>query len=311
MMEEASLSALHSLRLDVVSVQSQVVYGRVGNNVAAPTLEALGLSVAAVPTVVFSNTPHYPTMHGGALPIEWFDGYLQDLSARGALHALRAILVGYLGNTAQAQALARWARALLKERVDLRIVIDPVMGDHDHGIYVDPSLLDAYRRDLLPLADGLTPNGFELAYLTGLTVNDVESVVTAARTLLTRRTQWVAVTSAAPDTWARDEMQVVLVTRAQAEVITHPRIDATPKGTGDLFCATLTGHWINGASLSEATAQACRQVVHVLRHTEQAQCAELLLPSAPSSHDNDAIHVRELMFASANSYAESDLRTFP
>ncbi|WP_081194632.1 pyridoxine/pyridoxal/pyridoxamine kinase [Halomonas sp. BC1] len=273
------------LPLDEVSVQSQVVYGRVGNNVAVPTLEALALSVAAVPTVVFSNTPHYPTMHGGALPIEWFDGYLQDLSARGALCALRAVLVGYLGNPRQADALARWARARLTQRADLRIVIDPVMGDYDHGIYVDPCLVDAYRRDLLPLADGLTPNGFELAHLTGRTVNDIESVVIAARTLLTGRTQWVAVTSAAPDTWARDEMQVVLVTRTQAEVIVHPRIEVTPKGTGDLFCATLIGHWLNGADLSEATTQACRHVVRALRHTQQAQCAELLLPMADSHKD--------------------------
>ncbi|MFA5676995.1 MAG: pyridoxine/pyridoxal/pyridoxamine kinase [Pseudomonas sp.] len=283
---EALLSELHTLPLDVVSVQSQVVYGRVGNNVAIPALEALGLSVAAVPTVVFSNTPHYPTMHGGALPIEWFEGYLQDLSARGALHALRAILVGYLGNPRQADALARWMQALLKKRTDLRIVIDPVMGDHDHGLYVDPSLIDTYRRDLLPVADGLTPNGFELAHLTGLAVNDVESVVAAARTLLTGRTQWIAVTSAAPDTWAPDEMQVVLVTRTQAEVIVHPRIDVTPKGTGDLFCATLTGHWLNGADLSEAAVQACRHVVQALRHTQQAQCAELLLPPMADSHNN-------------------------
>ncbi|MBP7968071.1 MAG: pyridoxine/pyridoxal/pyridoxamine kinase [Brachymonas sp.] len=267
------------LALDVVSVQSQVVYGRVGNNVAVPTLEALGLSVAAVPTVVFSNTPHYPTMHGGALPIEWFEGYLQDLSARKALGALRAVLVGYLGNPHQADALARWAQARLKEHADLRLVIDPVIGDYDHGVYVDPGLVDAYRRVLLPLADGLTPNGFELAHLTGLAVNDVESVVTAARTLLTGRTQWVAVSSAAPGTWTQDAMQVVLVTRTQAEVIVHPRIETTPKGTGDLFCATLTGHWLGGLGLAEAATRACRHVVQALRRTEQAQCAELLLPT--------------------------------
>ena len=290
---EASLSELRTLPLDVVSVQSQVVYGRVGNNVAIPALEALGLSVAAVPTVVFSNTPHYPTMHGGALPIEWFEGYLQDLSARGALHALRAILVGYLGNPEQAEALAGWVRALLKERADLRIVIDPVMGDYEHGIFVNPNLVGSYRRDLLPLADGLTPNSFELAHLTGLAVSDVESVITAARTLLTGRTQWVAVTSAAPDTWPQDEMQVVLVTRTQAEVIAHPYIHTTPKGTGDLFCATLTGHWVNGAGLSEATAQACRQVMRALRHTEQLRCAELLLPPMANNHGNHETQLRE------------------
>lgn len=280
MTDTPSLSTPRPLALDVVSVQSQVVYGRVGNNVAVPALEGLELSVAAVPTVVFSNTPHYPTLHGGALPIEWFEGYLQDLSARGALCSLRAILVGYLGDPKQADALARWARDRLKERSALRIVIDPVMGDHDHGIYVDPSLVNAYRQDLLALADGLTPNGFELGHLTGVAVNDIQGVVAAARTLLTGRTQWVAVTSAAPDTWARGEMKVVLVTRTQAKVFTHSRVNASPKGTGDLFCATLTGLWLSGVALADATDQACRHVVQALRHTEQAQCAELLVPTA-------------------------------
>ncbi len=299
-------TARQPLRLDVVSVQSQVVYGRVGNNVALPTLEALGLSVAAVPTVVFSNTPHYPTMHGGALPIEWFGGYLEDLSARGALRSLKAILVGFLGNPAQAVVLAGWARQLMTEHADLRMVIDPVMGDHDHGIYVDAGMADAYRQHLLPLAHGLAPNGFELAHLTGRPVNDLESVVAAAQTLLTGHTEWIAVTSAAPDTWAAGEMQIVLVTRTHAHVVTHPRIDATPKGTGDLFCAALTGYWLTGASLPDAVAKACQQVMWALRQTEQAQSAELLLPVRPGSHDADTISVRELVFEPTGSDPISD-----
>ena len=283
MNEGLSSTALRPLSADVVSVQSQVVYGRVGNNVAAPTLEALGLSVVAVPTVVLSNTPHYLTMHGGALPVDWFEGYLHDLSARGALTALRAVLAGYLGDPAQAEALARWMRARRKDRAELRILIDPVMGDHDCGFYVDARLADVYRRDLLPLADGLTPNSFELAHLTGLPVSNVDSVVTAARTLLSGCTQWVVVTSAVPSTGMSDEMQVVLVSRTRAEVFTHPRIDVTPKGTGDLFCATLAGLWLNGASLSQAVGLACGHVLRTVRQTQQAGCAELLLPSAAGS----------------------------
>ncbi|MGP1684915.1 MAG: pyridoxine/pyridoxal/pyridoxamine kinase [Giesbergeria sp.] len=284
------------LLLDVVSVQSQVVYGRVGNNVALPTLQALGLSVAAVPTVVFSNTPHYPTVHGGALPIDWFRGYLQDLSARGALQHLKAILVGYLGNPAQAAELAHWAKPLLTRHPGLRVVIDPVMGDDDHGIYVEAGMAEAYRQHLLPLAHGLTPNGFELAHLTGQPVNDVKSVVAAARSLLGGHTEWIAVTSAAPDTWATGEMQVILATRTTAHVITHPRVNASPKGTGDLFSATLTGHWLKGASLPEAAKNACQQVVQALRRTAHAQCEELLLPTITTSDNCVSVPVRELMF---------------
>ncbi|TGV06343.1 pyridoxine/pyridoxal/pyridoxamine kinase [Alcaligenaceae bacterium 429] len=265
------------LPIDVVSVQSQVVYGRVGNNVAVPTLEALGLSVTAVPTVLFSNTPHYPSMHGGPIPIEWFEGYLQDLAARGALRSLRALLVGYLGDPTQALTLLRWTHNLSRAGMNPRIVIDPVLGDHDHGIYVDDRLVQTYSRDLLPMADGLTPNGFELEQLSGLPVHDVESVIKAARSLLSAKTQWIAVTSAAPDTWVPGEMKVILVTHTDTEVITHPRIDAAPKGTGDLFCASLTGHWLNGTSLAKAVFLACQQVVLALSHTQQAQCAELVL----------------------------------
>lgn len=272
-------SSLRPLPIDVVSIQSQVVYGRVGNNVAVPALQAQGLTVAAVPTVVLSNTPHYPTVHGGALPAAWFEGYLRDLAARGALDQLRAILTGYLGGPEQAQVLGDWIGRALDVKPALRVVVDPVLGDDDHGEYVSPDMADAYRRHLLALADGLTPNSFELARLTGMAVNSVEDVVAAARSLLTGRTQWIAVTSAAPGACAHGEMQVVLVTRAQAEVIRHPRIDATPKGTGDLFCATLTGHWLNGAGVAQAAARACREVVQALRHTHRRQCAELLLPS--------------------------------
>ncbi|CQR44975.1 pyridoxal-pyridoxamine kinase/hydroxymethylpyrimidine kinase [Thiomonas sp. CB3] len=274
----AANPTLQPLPIDVVSVQSQVVYGRVGNNVAIPILESFGLIAAAVPTVMLSNTPHYPTIHGGALPTEWFNGYLLDLSARGALRQTRAILLGYLGNPAQAEVLARWISNLHDERPSLQVIVDPVIGDHDHGVYVDPGMIEAYRRHLLPLAHGLTPNGFELEHLTGQPAGDIGSVIAAARMLLTGRTQWVAVTSATPIALSPAEMQVAVVTRDQTRVLKHPRIATSPKGTGDLFAAALTGHLLGGASIFEAATQASNQVVIALDHTRRTRCAELMLP---------------------------------
>lgn len=273
------VSALRPLAIDVVSVQSQVVYGRVGNNVAVPALQAQGLTVATVPTVVFSNTPHYPSFHGGAIPADWFGGYLDDLFARNALTQVRAVLTGYMGGPQQAQLLAAWIARLLKARPDLQVVIDPVLGDHDTGQYVSPDMADAYPRHLLPLADGLTPNGFELQQLTGSTASDIDGVVAAARRLLTGRTQWIVVTSAAPAAWPDNQMLVAVVTRHDHKILSHARIDASPKGTGDLFSATLTGQLLRGASLVDAVSYACDQLIAALELTRQAQSAELLLPA--------------------------------
>jgi len=181
------LQQWHPAGFDVVSVQSQVVYGRVGNNVAVPILQQHGFAVAAVPTVLLSNTPHYPSVHGGVISADWLRGFLDDLGQRGALQRLRAVLVGYLGHPEQAAVLADWLRRLRQDAADVLIVVDPVIGDHDVGTYVHPDLVDAYRRDLLPLATGLTPNGYELAQLTGMPVNHQDEVRQAAQRLLTTR----------------------------------------------------------------------------------------------------------------------------
>lgn len=272
---------LQPLHVDIVSVQSQVVYGQVGNTIAVPTLQASGLRVAAVPTVMLSNTPHHPTMHGGAIPIEWFEGYLHDLVARGALQRLKAVLVGYLGSPGQAAALARWIERLIAVDPGIEVVVDPVIGDEDVGVYVDPGMVEACRRHLLPLADGLVPNAFELGLLSRRPVAKIDDVVAAARTLLGGRTRWVVATSAAPEGWPQGTMRVVAVTADRADVIEHARLDTTPKGTGDLFSATLAARILAGAPLADATRTACDRVLEVLAASHAARSAEMLVFPPP------------------------------
>ena len=272
---------LQPMQMDVVSIQSQVVYGQVGNNIAVPTLQAMGLRVAAVPTVLLSNTPHHPTVHGGAVPAEWFQGWLDDLLARDALRRLRAVVLGYLGGPRQAEIVARWLGALLRERPGIRVLIDPVIGDEDVGIYVDPGMVEVYLRHLLPLADGLVPNAFELGLLSGRPVGSIEEVAEAARALLGGRTQWVVATSAAPATWPEGGMRVAAVTRDAVEVVDHRRLATTPKGTGDLFCATLAGHRLAGIGIGEATRRACDRVLEVLDASLAAGSTEMLVYPDP------------------------------
>ena len=282
--------------LDVVSVQSQVVYGRVGNNVAMPTFAALGLTAAAVPTVLLSNTPHYPSLHGGAIPSDWFAGHLDDLIQRGGLARLRAVVSGYLGSAEQAQALAHWIGRLRADHPGLQVVVDPVIGDHDQGVYVAPELVQAHKSQLMAQASGLTPNSFELSALAGSAPDaGLQDTIAAARSLLHGHTQWVIVTSAAPGQTPADTVQLAIVTEQDCHLVVHPRIAISPKGTGDLFTAALTAYLVNGLPLLAAVEAACTRVLQALRRTEKARCAELLLPTEPSADPaqaQDAVSIR-------------------
>ena len=273
-----------AMPIDVVSIQSQVVYGHVGNNVAVASLQAFGLRVAAVPSVVLSNTPHYPSVHGGALATEWFRGYLDDLVARGALAHVRTVLVGYLGCPEQAKVLAEWLARETPRHPSLRVQIDPVIGDFDHGIYVDPRMIEAWRL-LLPHAQGLTPNHFELEQLAGRELTSVDDCIHAATDLLTDATEWVVVTSAAPRARDTQHMHLIAVSRDHQQLVSHRRVACAVKGTGDLFSARLAGWMLAGESLFAAVELASAEVVDILERTRRLGWDELALrlPTAATS----------------------------
>ncbi|MBX3141853.1 MAG: pyridoxine/pyridoxal/pyridoxamine kinase [Trueperaceae bacterium] len=267
---------LAPLPVDVVSVQSQVCYGCVGNCVAVPTLQALGLNVVPVPTVYLSTVPQYDTLSGGAIPQEWFEGFLADIGRRGVLRHARAVLVGYLGSPAQARALADWLRDAIADKPELLVLLDPVMGDHDSGLYVHPEL-PAALTGLTGLATGLTPNAFELERLAGRALGTLEETVAAARALLGGRTRWVVVTSAAPSEAGQDETRIAIVTQGEHAVVRHRRVASAAKGTGDLFSAALLAGLLRGGDLPGAVRAAQERVVTVLERTERLGCAELVL----------------------------------
>ncbi|NLC59779.1 MAG: pyridoxine/pyridoxal/pyridoxamine kinase [Gammaproteobacteria bacterium] len=264
--------------VDVVSVQSQVAYGNVGNNIAVPVLLALGLQVAPVPTVVFGNTPHYPTMHGGPLPLDWFKGLLDDLEAREAATRAKRVLVGYLGSPEQGIALAEWLRRMREVNPALRVQIDPVIGDHDYGIYTDPALLPVWRDHLMPLAEGLCPNHFEVGHLAGRSPRTLDECLDAAEALLGDATRWVVVTSAAPELCPPGRIQLAIVGDRVREVREHPLVPHPVKGVGDMFAAMIAGRLENGADLLDAVDRTCADVVEVLQHVQAQGWQELGLP---------------------------------
>ncbi|HCW20007.1 pyridoxine/pyridoxal/pyridoxamine kinase [Achromobacter sp.] len=267
----------YTAQVDIVSIQSQVVYGYVGNNAAMPVFRRAGLRAIAVPTVILSNTPHYPTLHGGAVPLDWFEGLLKGLDERGVTKVARAVVCGYLGQPGQADLLARWLPALRAARPDLRVHIDPVMGDRNDGLYVDAGLVAQYRGLLVPLADGMTPNHFELELLVGRALASIDDVVAAARALIAQGPEWIVVTSAAPMAATPGTLQLAVVTRDKASIVTHPEIAIPPSvhGTGDVFMASLTARLLTGQDLPDAAREAAAQVTATLERTRELAWEEL------------------------------------
>jgi pyridoxine kinase len=262
-------------RPTILSIQSSVAYGHVGNSAATFPLMRRGIEVWPVHTVHFSNNTSYESWRGPLLTAADITDVVRGIDDRGVLGSVDAVLSGYQGGEDVGAAILQ-AVELVKSRNPKAIYCcDPVMGDTDRGVYVRPGIPDFMRSTVVPAADVITPNQFELGILTGLPTRTVPEVLDAAQAAGDLGPGSVLVTSVtSPD--APGELSMVLVTAEAAWQVTTPLLSQTFTGAGDLTAAVFLGCLL-GESPDLALAETAAVSYGVLKITSDLGTRELQL----------------------------------
>jgi len=264
----------------ILSIQSWVGYGHVGNAAAIFPLQRLGIEVWAVHTVQFSNHTGYGQWRGTVFPADDIAAILRGIGERGAFAGVDAILTGYLGSVALGEAA-------LGAVVEIRAVnpaaiwlCDPVIGDLGRGVFVHPDIPAFFRDRALGLADIVTPNHFELEYLTGITVQTLDHALVAADALRAHGPGVVLVTSLRRDEAPADSVEMLAVDHAGAWLVTMPRLDFHPNGAGDVVAALFLGQYLKCHNSGIALSKAAASIQAILTATLNAGGGELALIAA-------------------------------
>jgi pyridoxine kinase len=288
--------------MNVISIQSQVAYGHVGNSAAVFPMQLHGIDVVAVPTTLLSNRPGYNTIRGRVLDAQLVADLLLGIEERGAVDTAQMILSGYLGSADNAAVVADFVARAKARNPALAYCCDPVLGDRDRGLFVHADIPPLVRDRLCPLADIVTPNHFEFEWLCGTKAATIDQVIEAARNLMARGPSTVVVTSAELSDTPDGEIETVAVERAadgyEAWRVRTPKLPISPNGTGDLFAALLVSARVHGNDTPEALSHAASAIFAVLERTASSATEEMRIVESAELLANprrrfDAIAINE------------------
>jgi pyridoxine kinase len=239
----------------VVAVSSWVAHGHVGLSAAVPVLQALGHSVTQLPTVQLSNHPGWPHVAGRTVDVGSLREMADAMARNGWLTRVDAVLTGYLPSAAHVEFAAGLIERLCAASPAPRVVVDPVLGDTPKGLYIAEEAARATRERLLPLADVLTPNAFELSWLAARPVETLEDAREAAEVLRDRAPRAEILVTSPPI--GCDQTGILAETPEGTALYRTTLIagDTTvPHGVGDAFSALIAGGAPAGLALGQLQA---------------------------------------------------------
>ena len=265
---------------EVLSIQSAVSFGFAGNSVAVFTLRRAGVDVWPVYTVTFSNHTGYGAWRGQVMTSEQVTDVIAGIDDRGALADIDAVLSGYQGAPDMGKTILEAVKLTRRRNPKAIYCCDPVMGDVGRGFYAAPGIPEFIRDQVVEQATIMTPNLFELEYLTDRTVSTLTDVLEAIAALRARGPETVLVTSVVGLDCKTPGIRMVAQNPDETWQVTTPVIDRSFTGSGDLTTAIFLANLLEGLDLGTALSKTASAVYGVLARTHELGQSELALVQA-------------------------------
>ncbi|PCC82724.1 pyridoxal kinase [Corynebacterium accolens] len=263
--------------MNILSIQSHVTFGHVGNSAAVFPLQRAGHEVWPVHTVNFSNHTGYGDWGGPMLPASDVTSIIDGIEKRGAFEKIDAILSGYQGGPDIAGAIIDAVNRIKAVNPKALYACDPVMGNAKSGCFVSDEIPPLLRDKVVPVADIITPNQFELGYLTGHEVGTLEQTLEAVKAAQEIGPRTVLVTSVKRPETPEDTIEMLAVDGDRAYIVATPHLPFKRNGSGDVTAALFTGHYVETHDAKLALKRTASSVYDLLHNTYEADSQELQL----------------------------------
>lgn len=264
---------------NILSLQSHVAYGYVGNCVATFVLQRMGHEVVKINTVQFSNHSGYGKIFGDVMSLEHIDTIFTGLKELKVLDNIQGVLTGYMGDKALGGVLLKWLKYIKDSNPDVIYCCDPVIGDIGRGVFVKEGVGEFFRDNAARFGDIVTPNHFELSYLMKEEVRTIEDAIKACNILHRQGAKVVLVTSLLVDGISEDIIQMLVIGKQGVFVISTPKLPMPipVNGAGDMTAAIFLASFLATKDVKISLEQTATKVYRIFEQTLLSGRRELAL----------------------------------
>lgn len=266
--------------MNILSIQSHVAYGHVGNASATFPMQRLGVDVWPIHTVQFSNHTGYGNWKGRVFDGGMIDEVMEGIAERGVLASCDGVISGYMGSADIGHAILSAVERVRAANPKALYCCDPVIGDVGRGVFVRPGIPEFMREQAVPAADIVTPNQFELELLTDVEIKTIADAHRAVEALRDAGPKVVMVTSLETEETPGDSIDLMAADAKGSWRVRTPKLDVSVNGAGDAIAALFFTHYLREESAAAALSKAASSIYGLLKRTKEAGSREILTVAA-------------------------------